>query len=71
MGQGKLNERIKDATLQEVFEGLLPRGNPKNTRFAINFFTSIGLSNLTDDLSERLKSRSKPTTVPALSKRKK
>ena len=29
------------------FEGLLPRDNPKNTRFAINFFTSIGLGGLT------------------------
>ncbi|XP_070166535.1 pre-mRNA-splicing factor CWC22 homolog [Polyergus mexicanus] len=67
MGLAKLNERVKDATLQEVFEGLFPRDDPKNTRFAINFFTSIGLGGLTDDLREHLKSRSKPTTVPALS----
>lgn len=66
MGLTKLNERVKDATLQEVFEGLFPRDDPKNTRFAINFFTSIGLGGLTDDLREHLKSRSKPTTVPAL-----
>ena len=33
--------------LSEAFEGLLPRDNPKNTRFAINFFTSIGLGGLT------------------------
>lgn len=66
MGLAKLNERVKDPTLQEVFEGLFPRDDPKNTRFAINFFTSIGLGGLTDDLREHLKSRSKPTTVPAL-----
>lgn len=34
-------------TLQPYFEGLLPRDNPRNTRFAINFFTSIGLGGLT------------------------
>lgn len=34
-------------TLQSFFEGLFPRDNPWNTRFAINFFTSIGLGGLT------------------------
>ena len=34
-------------SLAESFEGLLPRDNPRNTRFAINFFTSIGLGGLT------------------------
>lgn len=34
-------------TLQPFFEGLFPRDNPRNTRFAINFFTSIGLGGLT------------------------
>ena len=29
------------------FEGLFPRDNPRDTRFAINFFTSIGLGGLT------------------------
>uniref|UniRef100_A0A2K5MH87 Pre-mRNA-splicing factor CWC22 homolog n=1 Tax=Cercocebus atys TaxID=9531 RepID=A0A2K5MH87_CERAT len=43
MGLPKLNARLKDETLQPFFEGLLPRDNPRNTRFAINFFTSIGL----------------------------
>lgn len=33
--------------LSLAFEGLLPRDNPKNTRFSINFFTSIGLGGLT------------------------
>jgi len=66
MGLAKLNERVKDPTLQEVFEGLFPRDDPKNTRFAINFFTSIGLGGLTDDLREHLKSHPKPTAVPAL-----
>lgn len=66
MGLAKLNERVKDVTLQEVFEGLFPRDDPKNTRFAINFFTSIGLGGLTDDLREHLKSHPKPVAVPAI-----
>ncbi|XP_012062930.1 PREDICTED: pre-mRNA-splicing factor CWC22 homolog [Atta cephalotes] len=66
MGLAKLNERVKDVTLQEVFEGLFPRDDPTNTRFAINFFTSIGLGGLTDDLREHLKSHPKPVAVPAL-----
>jgi hypothetical protein len=33
--------------LQEAFGGLFPKDDPKNTRFAINFFTSIGLGGLT------------------------
>lgn len=34
-------------TMQNYFAGILPRDNPKNTRFAINFFTCIGLGGLT------------------------
>ncbi|KAL6259038.1 hypothetical protein P5V15_008960 [Pogonomyrmex californicus] len=66
MGLAKLNERVKDVTLQEVFEGLFPRDDPKNTRFAINFFTSIGLGGLTDDLREHLKSHPKPIAAPVI-----
>uniref|UniRef100_A0A8C1SG12 Pre-mRNA-splicing factor CWC22 homolog n=1 Tax=Cyprinus carpio TaxID=7962 RepID=A0A8C1SG12_CYPCA len=59
MGLPKLNERLKDMTLQSFFEGLFPRDNPRNTRFAINFFTSIGLGGLTDELREHLKNAPK------------
>ena len=44
--------------MQVFFEGLFPKDNPKNTRFAVNFFTSIGLGGLTDDLREFLKTGS-------------
>lgn len=57
MGLSKLNERLRDPTLSTSFEGLLPRDNPVNTRFAINFFTSCGLGGLTDDLREFLRSQ--------------
>ncbi|CAG5048220.1 unnamed protein product [Parnassius apollo] len=63
MGLKKLNERLKDPTLQQAFSGLFPRDNPKNTRFSINFFTSIGLGGLTDELREHLKQM--PKNVPA------
>ncbi|KAF3843300.1 hypothetical protein F7725_002149 [Dissostichus mawsoni] len=59
MGLPRLNQRLKDATLQPFFEGLFPRDNPRNTRFAINFFTSIGLGGLTDELREHLKNAPK------------
>nr|CAD7606483.1 unnamed protein product [Timema genevievae] len=66
MGLTKLNNRVKDPTLQMAFDGLFPRDNPKNTRFAINFFTSIGLGGLTDELREHLKSQPKAPLVPQL-----
>ncbi|XP_035460395.2 pre-mRNA-splicing factor CWC22 homolog isoform X3 [Scophthalmus maximus] len=59
MGLPRLNQRLKDQTLQPFFEGLFPRDNPRNTRFAINFFTSIGLGGLTDELREHLKNAPK------------
>ncbi|XP_055330180.1 pre-mRNA-splicing factor CWC22 homolog [Paramacrobiotus metropolitanus] len=64
MGMKELMERISDPALQEAFEGLFPRNNPKNTRFAINFFTSIGLGGLTDALREHLSSMPKPQAAP-------
>lgn len=65
LGLVKLNGRIKDPTLQSAFEGLFPRDEPQNTRFAINFFTSIGLGGLTDDLREHLKTAAtkQPSTL--------
>ncbi|XP_053606485.1 pre-mRNA-splicing factor CWC22 homolog [Plodia interpunctella] len=63
MGLKKLNDRLQDPTLQSAFSGIFPRDNPKNTRFSINFFTSIGLGGLTDELREHLKQM--PKNVPA------
>jgi len=60
MGLKTLNDRLcKDETMQEHFDGIMPRDNPRNTRFAINFFTSIGLGGLTDDLREHLRNAPK------------
>ncbi len=51
----KLNERLSGPEMQDYFDGVFPKDNPKNTRFAINFFTSIGLGGLTDSVREYLK----------------
>jgi pre-mRNA-splicing factor CWC22 len=54
MGLIKLNQRLQDPQLAEWFAGIFPRDTPKNMRFSINFFTSIGLGGLTDALREHL-----------------
>nr|CUU98169.1 hypothetical transcript [Hymenolepis microstoma] len=54
MGLAKLQARLRDETLQPFFVHLLPRNNPKDTRFAINFLITIGLGGLTIDLREHL-----------------
>lgn len=52
--------------MQGPFSGLFPRDNPKNTRFAINFFTSIGLGGLTDELREHLKTAPKTSDTAVI-----
>ncbi|XP_054742636.1 pre-mRNA-splicing factor CWC22 homolog [Anastrepha obliqua] len=64
MGLGKLNTKLKNEVLTESLAGLFPKDNPRNTRFAINFFTSIGLGGLTDELRQFLKNA--PKSVPAI-----
>ncbi|XP_042450715.1 pre-mRNA-splicing factor CWC22 homolog [Zingiber officinale] len=55
LGIRLLNERLNDTTMQDSFESIFPKDNPKNTRFSINFFTSIGLGGITENLREYLK----------------
>jgi pre-mRNA-splicing factor CWC22 len=57
MGLAKLRDRAMDAYMADIFGGLFPRDSLRNTRFAINFFTSIGLGALTDDLRAFLKQK--------------
>ncbi|XP_071686999.1 uncharacterized protein [Rutidosis leptorrhynchoides] len=70
LGIRVLNERLSDPTMQADFESLFPRDNPKNTRFSINFFTSIGLGGITENLREYLKNmprlimQQKPASEP-------
>ncbi|KAG5619335.1 hypothetical protein H5410_019159 [Solanum commersonii] len=55
LGIRMLNERLSDPSMQESFESIFPKDNPKNMRFAINFFTSIGLGGITENLRDYLK----------------
>lgn len=67
LGMPKLQERLKDEILRPSFEGIFPRDNPRNTRFSINYFTSIGMGLLTEDMRDYLKNLPKPAlpTLPA------
>ena len=55
MGLRALNERLEDPSCAQWFDGLFPKDTPRNMRFSINFFTSIGLGGLTDSMREVLK----------------
>ncbi|GER41112.1 pre-mRNA-splicing factor cwc22 [Striga asiatica] len=55
LGIRLLNERLNDPAMQDSFESIFPKDTPKNTRFAINFFTSIGLGGITENMREYLK----------------
>jgi len=55
MGLKALGERFKDEQIRQVTKEMFPMDNPKNTRFSINYFTSIGLGILTEEMREYLK----------------
>ncbi|TFK34887.1 armadillo-type protein [Crucibulum laeve] len=55
MGLKVLAERFKDPEVRRGCEGMFPMDIPKNTRFSINYFTSIGLGAITEDMREYLK----------------
>lgn len=55
MGLKMTAERFKDDEVQRCCNGMFPMDNPKNTRFAINYLTSIGLGVVTEDMREHLK----------------
>lgn len=65
MGLPSLQARFRDEILRPSFEGLFPTENPRHTRFSVNYFTSIGMGILTEDMREHLKNLPRPT-VPAL-----
>ena len=65
LGMAKIQARLKDEFLRPSFDGLFPTDNPRNTRFSINYFTSIGMGAVTEEMREHLKNMPKPV-VPAL-----
>ena len=63
LGMKSLQARLQDDMLRQCFDGLFPKDNPRNTRFSINYFTSIGMGGLTEELREHLKNAPKPAAV--------
>ncbi|GFZ50159.1 Pre-mRNA-splicing factor CWC22 [Saitozyma sp. JCM 24511] len=59
MGIAKLVERFSIPDLRPAFTGMFPMDNPKNTRFAINYFTSIGLGKATEEMRTYLQNAPK------------
>jgi pre-mRNA-splicing factor CWC22 len=61
IGIAKLKARFETDNDEEKewYKFMFPRDNLRNTRYAINFFTSIGLGPLTDGLREFLKNAPK------------
>ncbi|KAJ7265983.1 hypothetical protein B0H12DRAFT_1179913 [Mycena haematopus] len=59
MGLKTVAERFKDPEIRRGCEGMFPVDVPKNTRFAINYFTSIGLGAITEEMREYLKNAPK------------
>jgi pre-mRNA-splicing factor CWC22 len=55
MGLKTLVERFKDPEVKRGCEAMFPIDVPKNTRFANNYFTSIGLGVITEEMREYLK----------------
>ncbi|KAH7418271.1 armadillo-type protein [Cadophora sp. MPI-SDFR-AT-0126] len=64
MGMPKLQTRLKDNALRPYFDGIFPRDNPRNTRFSINYFTSIKMGPVTEEMREYLANIPKPA-LPA------
>ncbi|KAJ7050883.1 armadillo-type protein [Mycena amicta] len=59
MGIKTVAERFKDPEVRHACAGMFPLDVPKNTRFAINYFTSIGLGAVTEEMREYLKNAPK------------
>ncbi|KAJ5893270.1 hypothetical protein N7495_004961 [Penicillium taxi] len=65
LGMPALHARFRDEILRPSFEGLFPTENTRHSRFSINYFTSIGMGALTEDMREHIKNMPKPA-LPAL-----
>ena len=62
MGLKTVAERLKDPDIKKATEAMFPLDNPKNTRFSVNYFTSIGMGVVTEDMREHLRVR-KPSLI--------
>jgi len=55
MGLATLKERFADPEIKARCTGMFLLDNPKNMRFSINYFTSVALRALTEEMREHLK----------------
>lgn len=62
MGMSKLQERMRDSSLRPILSGMFPTDTPRNIRFSINYFTSIGMGALTEEMREFLQQM--PSSAP-------
>lgn len=62
MGLSDARKRFADPAFRQDFSGLFPTDHPANTRFAINYFTAIGLGAITEEMREYLKHA--PKNIP-------
>ena len=68
LGMPKLQARFKDDMLRSSFEGIFPVDEPRKTRFSINYFTSIGMGGLTEEMREHLQNAPKPAPIMPLAR---
>lgn len=54
MGINNLAQEFQKQDMREYYEGLFPIDNPNDLRFAINYYTTIGLGKLTEEMREVL-----------------
>lgn len=64
IGSAKLKARMSEETLQPSLQGIFPHDEPRNIRFSINYFTSIKMGYLTDEMRTFLANMPKPA-LPA------
>lgn len=68
LGLTDLNKHLNDEENIEWYEGIFPKDTPRNMRFSINFFTSIGLGGITDVMRDLLKQLPKSQPKKELAK---
>ena len=68
LGMKEVQTRFTDEIMRPSFAGLFPLDNARNTRFAINYFTSIGMGHLTEQMRDHIKNAPKPTAPVVITK---
>lgn len=65
IGVKRIAERFAEPSMQGAFANIFPLDNPRDTRFSINYFTSIGLGAVTEKMREHLTVRPESCFPPA------